>query len=116
MKHLIASILLGLTLFSYNALAQDKQGQKQQTIYTDSRQILFILRDGEVSYKIDKAALTKEIDTTWIDELNVLKKPSEIEKFGTEGKDGVVIITFKDDIEAADLYLDKVKKQNNRMK
>ncbi len=116
MKNFIASLILGLTLISCNALAQGIPAQNQKTIYTDTRNILFLLRDGENTYKLDREAFLKEVDTAWIDKMNVLKKANEVEKFGDEGRDGVIIVTFKEGIEAATAYLKNVKMQNTKMK
>jgi hypothetical protein len=116
MKYFIRSLILGITLISCNALAQDVPVQNQKSIYTDTRKILFLLRDGEDSYKLDRSAFLKEVNTAWIDKMNVLKQANELEKFGEEGRDGVVIITFKEGIEAAAIYLRNVKKTHTKIK
>ena len=116
MKYFLTSLILGLTLISCHAIAQDIPARNQKTIYTDTRKILFLLRDGENTYKLDRSNFLKEVDTSWIDKMNVLKQANEVEKFGDEGRDGVVIITFKENIEAAAIYLENVKKKNTKIK
>jgi hypothetical protein len=108
MKHLLTGLLLGMALISGNAVAQGNP-QKQTTNQITDKRPLIVLEDGADNYIMESTAI-KEIDPDWIDAVEVLKDAKAIERFGEEGKDGVVIITLKKDVEAAKLYLENVKK------
>ena len=109
MKSILSIIVLLLTLVSGNAVAQGNPQQKQTTNQVTDKRPLIILQDGTATYKLESTAL-KDIDPDWIDAVDVLKDVKATEKFGETGKDGVVIITFKQNVDAAELYLENVKK------
>jgi hypothetical protein len=126
MKYILPGATLILALISGNAAAQgnfdDKKIMSRLTTgeYTgpyfskDEANPLIILKDGESSFKIEKSAL-KEIDESWIDKMDVLKGEKAIQMYGKEGKDGVVVITFKEGAEAAKLYIEKMKKNQKEL-
>lgn len=109
MKHLLTGLLLGMSLVSGTAVAQGNTQQKQTTSQVTDKRPLIILQDRTANFKLENTAI-KDISPDWIDAVEVLKDAKATEKFGEAGKGGVVIITFKQGVEAADLDLENVKK------
>ncbi|RAU82241.1 hypothetical protein [Pontibacter arcticus] len=122
MKYSLVFLFLGL--FSGNVFAQKSPDQKimermdtgvssmQPYFYHVSP--LLIIQDGKDAYRLDKSVMLDEIDPNWIDSMDVLKGEEAMEKFGLEGKDGVIVITFKEDVEDATLYLHNLKKKSRK--
>ena len=127
MKYIFASLFLGMALISGNSVAQTapaKEGtmDKMDTgaysgpYYTNNEvNPLIILKDGAEGYKIDKSTLLKEIDKDWINKVDILKDKKATDAFGEEARDGVVILTFNGNVEAAELFLAIVRKNNKQI-
>ncbi|NDK55104.1 hypothetical protein [Pontibacter fetidus] len=113
MKNILTSLTIVLALVSGNAVAQDSALQKQTTNQVTEKRPLIILADGTENYKLERTAI-KDITPDWIDAVEVLKDAKATEKFGDAGRDGVVIITLKKDVEAANLFLENLKKNNKK--
>jgi hypothetical protein len=114
MKYILLGITLILALISGNVVAQTSPAQIVETKNTVSKKPLFVLRMNGVDYKLPEMAL-KEINPDWINEVQVIKELEGVENLTEEMKDGIVILTFKENVEAADRYLKSVIHQNEKV-
>ncbi|MBJ6116885.1 hypothetical protein JAO76_01700 [Pontibacter sp. BT310] len=114
MKYILLGITLILALISGNVVVQISPTQIVETNNTVSKKPLFVLRTNGVDYKLPEMAL-KEINPDWINEVQVIKELEGVENLTEEMKDGIVILTFKENVEAADRYLKSVIHQNEKV-
>ena len=126
MKYILTSLTMMLALISGTALAQGNaedikiMSKLNAGEYTGKRfaiaakRPLMILRSNGVAYKLSEKAL-KEINPGWIDEVQVIKEVEGAEKLSNEFKDGIVILTFKENNEAASNYLESVVRNGEKV-
>jgi len=57
---------------------------------------LWIVKTDSIEFVLDSLS-TKRIDTEWIRSISVLKESTATVKYGGSGKNGVIIITLKED-------------------
>ncbi|GHA75777.1 hypothetical protein GCM10007389_32130 [Pontibacter akesuensis] len=107
------SLCVCMVLASGSVAAQGVWEQ-EQTVNFDYSSPLLLLQDGKNTYKLDSREINK-IDSEWIDEVQVIKETSETEKYGEEGKYGVVILTFKKDVKEAKQYARQVRRKNEKV-
>lgn len=104
---------MGMMLVSGAAAAQGAPEQEQVSIYSSTKPLL-LLQDGRKTYKL-KSSDINIINPEWVDEVQVLKQTDEIEEFGEEGENGVVVLAFKMDTKAAKKYVRQIRKQNEQV-
>ncbi|MBB6610860.1 hypothetical protein H7F15_07415 [Pontibacter sp. Tf4] len=114
MKHILAGLTIVLSLVSVNAVAQSTNSPIVAAKHTTVKRPFFVLRTNGGDYRLTETAL-KVISPDWIDEVQVVKELEDIENLAEEMKDGIVILTFKKDNEAANKYTENVVRQNEKV-
>ncbi|NEM98284.1 hypothetical protein [Pontibacter burrus] len=114
MKHFPSCLALVLALISGNAVAQSVPTQPVETKNTVVKKPFMVLLTNGATYKLSETAI-KEINPDWINEVQVVKEMEGGENLSEEFKDGIVILTFKKNVEAADRYAERVAQQNEKV-
>ena len=114
MKHLLPCLTLVLALSAGNVAAQSVPTQPVETKHTVAKKPFMVLLTNGATYKLSETAI-KEINPDWINEVQVVKEMEGGENLSEEFKDGIVILTFKKNVEAADKYSESVVQQNEKV-